>query len=403
VVAEAVVAVAPEQHKPQDQFGIGWRGPLAAGILAHLNDLDCLEIIAEHYSHGSRATRQTLRYLSRQLPISLHGLSLGLAGSEPVPKRLLRQLRQTADALNPQSLSEHLAFVRAGGIELHHLAAPPRNPASLAWACEQIERAQDALKRPLALENIACLLQPPGSSLSETQWLSGIIQRSGCRLLLDLHNLYSNALNSGEAPETLLLQLPLDAVQLVHLSGGHWSNQSGLSRRLWIDDHRGDLPDALYELLSLLGQHCPQPLQVIIERDGNYPSMPALIGQLQRARAALALGRNQGPALSPAAVSGRHTPQALPPFKGPQPPLPCPTQWHLEWQLCQLLRLSDAELAEAVSRDPTLAQLEQRLDPSELHAMRQSLRHKLPPAQPPSWQRLRAGLKRLRAGLRGVP
>jgi uncharacterized protein (UPF0276 family) len=102
-------------------------------------------------------------------------------------------------------------------------------------------------------------------------------------------------MNFGHDPLEFLLRFPLERIQVVHLSGGHWidlaPNEYGLSSRRLLDDHVHDVPDAVFELLAAVAQCCPQPLTVILERDGNYPEFPALLRQLRRAREALAEGR----------------------------------------------------------------------------------------------------------------
>jgi len=104
------------------------------------------------------------------------------------------------------------------------------------------------------------------------------------------HNLYANACNFGQNPFVILDSMPLERVASVHLSGGHWENGPDGRSRL-IDDHIHDPPPAVYELLEVLAFKAPQPLTVIIERDGRYPDFAALLEQIARARAALAIGR----------------------------------------------------------------------------------------------------------------
>lgn len=128
--------------------------------------------------------------------------------------------------------------------------------------------------------------------MDEAAWLTAIIDGARVPLLLDLHNLYANAVNFGLDPAELLLRLPLMSVGAVHLSGGHWIDApNGAGRRL-LDDHLHDVPPAVFDLLTLLARHAPQPLTVIVERDGNYPSFDHVLDQLQLARAALRLGRS---------------------------------------------------------------------------------------------------------------
>ena len=108
--------------------------------------------------------------------------------------------------------------------------------------------------------------------------------------MLDLHNLYANALNFGRAPEQMLHAMPLESVSMVHLSGGRWIAPPGSAPRL-LDDHLHDVPETVYALLEELACAAPRPLTVIVERDGNFPAFEVLIAQMDRARAALARGR----------------------------------------------------------------------------------------------------------------
>ena len=276
-----------------DRVGLGWRGELAAGIFSHLAQIDLLEIIADDYFRARPRDLRALTTLAGQVPITLHGVAMGLAGSEPVATVRLDNMARLVDALQPETWSEHLAFVRAGGIEIGHLAAPPRTAASVEAAARNIAAATRIVGRVPVMENIATLIAPPGSRLDEAGWITGILQASGAPLLLDLHNLYANALNFGEAPAALMLRLPLHRVRAVHLSGGKWIPEPGNSghQRL-LDDHVHDVPADVFDLLTLLAQHAPQPLDVIIERDGNYPDFAALLIQLAAARTALRAGRD---------------------------------------------------------------------------------------------------------------
>ncbi|WP_454775354.1 DUF692 domain-containing protein [Janthinobacterium tructae] len=284
--------MAVSQETARDRVGLGWRGELAAGILSNLAHIDVLEVIADDYYHAPRASIAALSSLARQVPVSLHGVGMGLASTIPADPRRLHAMARLMRQVQAESWSEHLSFVRAGGVEIGHLAAPPRTPLSAAGAIANIALATRIVGSAPLMENIATLVAPPASTLDEAAWLAQIIHGAHVPLLLDLHNLYANAVNFGEAPEQLLLRLPLDRVGAVHLSGGHWiAAPDGAGRRL-LDDHLHDVPPAVFALLTQLARLAPQPLTVIVERDGNYPSFEHVLGQLELARAALRAGRD---------------------------------------------------------------------------------------------------------------
>jgi uncharacterized protein (UPF0276 family) len=275
---------------PRDRVGLGWRGELAASILHRLEEIEVVEVIAEDWIHASRREAAALADLAASCPLLLHGVSLGLASSEAVDARRLERLARLVDRVRPEAWSEHLAFVRAGGVEIGHLAAPPRTPAVVEGTLSNLAHARRIVGSLPCVENIATLIDPPASRLSEPEWLRTILLQSGAPMLLDLHNLYANALNFGTAPEALLHAMPLERVAMVHLSGGHWISAPSGARRL-LDDHVHDVPEAVYRLLEELAATTHRPLTVIVERDGNYPAFDALLEQMERARAALARGR----------------------------------------------------------------------------------------------------------------
>jgi len=274
-----------------DRVGIGWRAELAAGIFVHRNKIDVIELIADDHFRASKRQLRALRTLAGQVPMMLHGVTQGLASMAAADEARLTRMARLAEAVQPESWSEHLAFVRAGGIEIGHLAAPPRTAAGIEAAARNIRRAGAIVGAAPAMENVATLIDPPASTLDEPDWINGIFARCEAPLLLDLHNLYANAVNFGADPAAMLLRLPLHRVKTVHLSGGHWIEASGSAERRLLDDHMHDVPPECFKLLSLLARHAPQPLDVILERDGAFPAFPLLLAQLDAARAALAAGR----------------------------------------------------------------------------------------------------------------
>jgi len=273
-----------------DRVGLGWRGELAASILDALESIDVLEVIAEDWIHAGRRESAALRELAATRPLLLHGVSLGLASCEPVETARLTRLARLVERVRPEAWSEHLAYVRARGVEIGHLAAPPRTRENVQGAIRNIGLARRILGAPPCLENIATLIDPPGGTMDEPEWVRSITAASDTPMLLDLHNLYANALNFGREPHDLLMAMPLERVSVVHLSGGHWISREGGRPRL-LDDHLHDVPDPVYGLLETLAASVEAPLTVVIERDGNFPAFSSMLAEIARARAALALGR----------------------------------------------------------------------------------------------------------------
>ncbi|HVE81707.1 MAG TPA: DUF692 family protein [Myxococcales bacterium] len=279
-----------------DRVGIGWRAELASGILSNLGDIDVVEVMADDLfdrpGFDSRRAVRAIQTLSVQVPVVLHGVSLGLASAAPVEPGRLDRFARVAAAIQPDFWSEHLAFVRSEGLEIGHLAAPPRTEATVEGAARNIHRAEAVVgSRPL-VENVATLIDPPGSTCDEPAWIAGVLAASSAGLLLDLNNLHANCVNFGQRPEDFLARIPFDRVAAIHLAGGKWISAATGERRL-LDDHLHDVPGEVYELLAEAGARARRPLTVILERDGAYPPFEQLLEQLARARAALAAGRRR--------------------------------------------------------------------------------------------------------------
>lgn len=268
-----------------DRVGLGWRPELAAGILSNLDRIDILEVIADDYFDSPPRLR-ALKTLAAQKPIVLHGISMGLASCAPPARKRLDQMARLFEKVRPEAWSEHLAFVRAGEIEIGHLAAPPRTSATIDATAANLDAVRRAVGSLPLVENIATLIDPPASDHDEPAWLAQTLAASGAGMLLDLHNLYANCVNFGMNTQEFLSRLPLERVHQVHISGGRWIGRL-------LDDHLHDPPDPVYDLLTDLALRCPNPLTVILERDGSYPPMAHLLNQLDRARAALLRGRNR--------------------------------------------------------------------------------------------------------------
>jgi uncharacterized protein (UPF0276 family) len=281
-------------ESPRDRVGLAWRDELAVDIHIHLQDIDCLELLADREFSASRQRVAALRELARQVPLSLHSVALGLASSLPVDEQRLARMAELTSRIEPDHWSEHLSFVRAGGFEIGHLAAAPYRPETLEGTLRNVERARRVVGSLPHLENIATTIRPPGSVWCEEQFVGQVLRGTRAPLLLDLHNLYANAWNFGRDPVELLRAMPLEQVRSVHISGGCVVRDTAGVERL-VDDHLHDPPDVVFDLLQVLAENATCGLTVILERDGRFPDFGAVLRQVTRARAALARGRERLP------------------------------------------------------------------------------------------------------------
>lgn len=269
--------------------GIGWR-PEIADAVERMPGIDWVEVVAENVCPGHLpASLRRLR--ERGVTVVPHGVSLGLGGAErPDPDRLTA-LAERARALDAPLVTEHIAFVRAGGpltatprLEAGHLLPVSRTRDALDVLCENVRIAQDALPVPLAVENIAALFSWPGEEMTEGQFLYELADRTGVRLLIDVANLHTNHVNRGEDPAKALAELPLEAIAYVHVAGGF--ERDGV----WHDSHAHPVPPPVLGILTDLAARVSPP-GVLLERDENFPEPAELEGELDAIRAALRAGR----------------------------------------------------------------------------------------------------------------
>ncbi|MFD7627609.1 DUF692 domain-containing protein [Streptomyces sp. NPDC059851] len=274
--------------------GIGWR-PEIAEVIERLPGLDWVEVVAENICPG-HLPDPLRRLLDRGVRVVPHGVSLGLGGADRPDPQKLAALAERAVALGAPLVTEHIAFVRTSSpvLEAGHLLPVQRTREALDVLCENVRIAQDALPVPLALENIAALIRWPGEELTEAQFLTELVERTGVRLLIDVANLHTNRINRGEDPAAVLDGIPLEALAYVHVAGG--VERDGV----WHDTHAHPVPPAVLEILAELGRRTA-PAGVLLERDDDFPAEEELAGELDAVRAAVGTAAPQ-PSLPVTAV-----------------------------------------------------------------------------------------------------
>ena len=262
-------------------LGIGWRPELALDI-SRRKGIAFVEIVAENVD-PNRIPRSLLDLRERGVQVIPHGISLSLGGVEQLDRARVRRLAELAGVFESPLISEHIAFVRAGGLEAGHLLALPRTKTAIGVLVDNVRVVQEMVDVPLALENISALFEWPDAEMSDAEFISQVLERTGCRLLLDVANVWANARNLSGDPVEMLKQLPLDRVGYVHVGGGE--ERDGV----YHDTHAADVPRGVLELLEDLCA-IAEPLGVLLERDDHFPSSEGLNLELDAIAAAVARG-----------------------------------------------------------------------------------------------------------------
>lgn len=255
--------------------GIGLRRELFEPLLASRRRVDWLEIITENFCGLEGRPREMLERFRARWPLIPHGVGLSV-GSGP-PADYLVALRAFVAQIDAPYFSDHLCFASLGARTWFDLLPLPRNEETVARVAEQAAAAQAAVGRPLILENITTYAEMPGSTMDEATFLREIAQRSGVGLLLDLNNLYVNAVNHGLSAFELLERFPIEHVRQVHLAG------HTRERDLLLDTHAATVSDPVWTLYEQTLRRAGA-LPTLIEWDQHIPSLDAVLDEADKAR-----------------------------------------------------------------------------------------------------------------------
>lgn len=243
------------------------------------------EVHPENYFADGGPRLAWLEAIRARHPVALHGVSLSLAADAPPDAAHLARLAALARRVEPALVSEHLAWSAWRGHYLPDLLPFPRTQAALHRIAGNIGRAQDALGRPLAIENPTHYLHIDGHDWAEAEFLAELVRRTGCALLLDVNNVYLSAHNLGFNARQYLDAFPLHAVAEIHLAG-HRADPA-LGDALLIDSHDAPVAPAVWALYQRVIERTG-PVPTLIERDGNLPAFGTLLDERCQAHHALA-------------------------------------------------------------------------------------------------------------------
>jgi uncharacterized protein (UPF0276 family) len=252
--------------------------------------VDFFEISPENYLARGGLYPALLDRVAARYPITSHGLSLSIGGSLPPDAEYLSQLRVLLERLGCRSHSDHLCFSSAGDTHLHELMPLGFCRESVRRVALRVRQVQDALERPLSLENITYYAHAGRQAMSEAEFLSELLEACDAGLLLDLNNLFVNASNHGQDPWCLLEQLPLERVRQIHVAGHARrarparDGSSGVTARDWlIDTHGSPVCESVLKLLEWTLARTG-PLPVLLERDHELPPLGELLAEVGRLR-----------------------------------------------------------------------------------------------------------------------
>ncbi|MCI4660303.1 MAG: DUF692 domain-containing protein [Neomegalonema sp.] len=283
----------PMSHLPDERVnaqipnrsGVGFKGEHLADILAEPGPVGWFEIHAENYMGAGGPPHRMLERLRRDYPLSVHGVGLSIGAEKGLDPAHLERLKGVIDRYDPGLVSEHLAWSSHDVGYLNDLLPVPYTDDVLARIVEHIDQVQSVLGRQILLENPSTYVRFDHSTWTEVDFIKEIARRSGCRLLLDVNNVFVSCTNHDQSAEAYLDGFPLELVGEIHL-GGHAPDTDEIGAPLLIDAHDREVADpvwALYaQLIAELGA-----LPSLIEWDNDVPAWSVLREEARRADAIL--------------------------------------------------------------------------------------------------------------------
>ena len=242
------------------------------------------EVHAENYMVEGGPRLAALTALRDRFPISLHGVGLSIASVEPPSAVHLTALRRLADRIQPFAISDHLAWQKWEGAHHSDFLPFPRTREALEIAIRNVSIVQEALGRPMLVENPSLYVDLPGHEMSEAEFLTRLAYRTGCGLLVDVNNVFVSATNLGFSPDAALDLFPAALIGEIHLAGH--SPDPGSDSHLIIDSHDAPIADPVWALYErLIARTGPRP--TLIERDDALPSFDVLMAERDRAHAVM--------------------------------------------------------------------------------------------------------------------
>ncbi|MBP2296085.1 MNIO family bufferin maturase [Azospirillum rugosum] len=270
--------------------GVGLRHRHVAEFLTTHPSIAWIEVHSETYLAAGGPRLRALEAIRRDYPLSCHGVGLSLGSADGVDPLHLTRLAALYARLQPELVSDHLAWSSIGGAYLNDLLPLPYTEEALDTVRRNIERVQEALKRPILVENPSRYLNFAESTIPEAEFLAELSHRTGCGLLLDVNNLHVSAHNVGIDPRAWLDALPAQAVGEIHVAG-HAVHDTGCGTLL-IDDHGSAVADPVWTLLDeALRRVGPRP--VLVEWDTRVPELPVLLAEAERADRRIQAARDE--------------------------------------------------------------------------------------------------------------
>jgi hypothetical protein len=258
-------------------FGLGLRTQHYRDFLDAPQPVDWLEVISDNYMVDGGKPLAMLDQIRANYPVAMHGVSLSIGAINGLDRGYLKKLKALQQRIEPMWVSDHLCWTGAHGRKLHDLMPLPFTREALNVVARNVHQAQEVLQQPLVLENVSSYVEFAASEMTEWEFLTEICNVTGCKLLIDINNIYVSAFNHGFSPTEFVHGVPAGSVMQFHLAG-HQNNGDHL-----IDTHDHPVCDGVWDLYQTALEYTGE-VPTMIERDDRIPALSELLDELATAR-----------------------------------------------------------------------------------------------------------------------
>ena len=273
----------------KNKIGLGLRAPYIQEVLKNhqtiAKKIDFFEVHSENYYANGGPSINTLKEIRKNFPISLHCVGNSLGSSDGVDLNHLKKLKNLIEIINPFLISDHISWGYIGKKHLNDLLPLPYTKESLKVICNNISQTQDFLKKQILIENPSAYLSFRDLEMPEFEFINKVCKATGCKLLLDVNNIFVSAHNNSEFDaKNYLNQIDKNIVQEIHLAGHSITKifDGKNSQDVLIDTHNDVVRDEVWELYKLAIKKFGA-ISTLIEWDQDFPEFTVLLDEANKA------------------------------------------------------------------------------------------------------------------------
>lgn len=255
--------------------GVGLRGPHVPAILRDTPEVPWFELLTDNHLTDGGVFSFQAQAIAERYPVALHGVGMSLGESGPIDWDYVKSVKELADRTNAVHISDHLSFSGYEKVHSHELLPLPKTEEALNHVAERLKQIQDFLGRRMLIENVSTYLEFEDEDFSDTEFITELCKLADCNLLLDVNNVYVNAVNHDHHAEQVLNNMPWERVREIHVAGHEDKGD------LLLDTHGGPVCDDVLDLLMIAVKRVPD-VPVLLEWDTQLPEWDIVWEEAQR-------------------------------------------------------------------------------------------------------------------------